>query len=115
MSKRTPKTYRTEAVVELPAGLLLGGEFLGVAKPARIDGVEVHVVMPDFRYSETGPLFETVLPRRTARDWVSELAEQDPEEEREWPFASPSRWEDEDVTEFYAAAPSSVKAPYSDN
>jgi hypothetical protein len=68
---RSAKTYRVEAVVDLPAPLFLGSEFLGLLKSATIGGVAVHVVLPDV--NESGN--ETVLHSRALVDWVGSFAE----------------------------------------
>jgi len=83
------KIYRAEAVIELSAPLWLGPEFLGLLKPARIGGVEVHVVLPDFKrgITEVG----TVLHSRAQMDWVEFFRKEDPEHEQPWSFGGVSR------------------------
>jgi hypothetical protein len=88
---RRAKTYRVEAVVDLPAPLFLGSEFLGLLKPATIGGVAVHVVLPDF--SESGT--ETVLHPRARMDWVGSFAEKKREDNPRWPFGEVYGWGDE--------------------
>lgn len=81
------KTYRAEAVIDLPAALLLGSDFLGLLKPAVIGGVEVHVVLPNFNKSGT----ETVLHRRSRVDWVGSLKAKDSKGDPRWPFEQDDR------------------------
>jgi hypothetical protein len=86
-----PKTYTAEAVIDLPAPLLLGPEFLGLLKPAVVGGVEVHVVLPDFKVGETG--FETVLHPRARVDWLGSFAKKESEDDRESPFGGVTSWQ----------------------
>jgi hypothetical protein len=79
---KAAKRYRAEAVIDLPTALLLGPEFLGLLKPARIGGVEVHVVLPDF--SRSG--LETVLHRRAKVDWLGSFEAKESEDDPDWPF-----------------------------
>lgn len=86
---RKAKTYRVEAVVDLPAPLFLGSDLLGLLKPAIIGDVAVHVVLPDF--SKSGN--ETVLhPRARAVDWVGSFAKRDSEDNPRWPFGEVYGW-----------------------
>lgn len=79
---RAAKRYPAEAVIDLPAALLFGAEFLGLLKPAVIGGVEVHVVLPDFGRSGHG----TVLHPRARLDWVDLLETKAREDDPGWPF-----------------------------
>ena len=88
---RTAKTYRVEAVVDLPTPLFLGRDFLGLLKPAVIGGVAVHVVLPDF--SKSGN--KTVLHPRARVDWVGSFAKRDSEDNPRWPFGEVHGWGDE--------------------
>jgi hypothetical protein len=76
------KTYRAEAVVELPTAVPLGQAFLGLLKPAVIGGVQVHVALPDFDVSGN----ETILHRRAHVDWVDSLKTKPDEDDPERPF-----------------------------
>ena len=79
---KAAKQYPVEAVIDLPAALLLGSEFHGLLKPATIGGVEVHVVLPDFSRSD----HKTVLHPRAKVDWVASFEEKDSEDDPGWPF-----------------------------
>jgi hypothetical protein len=85
------KTYRAEAVIDLPAALLLNSEFLGLLKPAAIGGVDVHVVLPDF--SKSG--HETVLHSRAQVDWLGSFEEKAGEEDPGFPFGRVFGWGEE--------------------
>jgi len=89
--RRKAKTYRVEAVVDLPAPLFLASDFLGLLKPAMIGGVAVHVVLPDF--SKSGN--ETVLHPRARVDWITSFAKKDAEDNPRWPFGEVYGWGDE--------------------
>jgi HEPN domain-containing protein len=71
---KKPKTYRAEAVIELPTPVLLESAFLGLLRPAVIGGVPVHVVLPDFDRSGN----ETILHRRSHVNWVESLKTKPP-------------------------------------
>jgi hypothetical protein len=82
------KTYRAEAVIDLPAALLLSADFLGLLKPAEIGGVEVHIVLPGFNKSGT----ETVLHPRAKVDWIGSLGTRASEDDPKWPFGRVFGW-----------------------
>jgi hypothetical protein len=88
---RNAKTYKAEAVIELSAPMLLGSDFLGLLKPARIGGVDVHIVLPSFRRGivQTG----TVLHQRALVDWLDFFKERNPADDRDWPFGGVSSWD----------------------
>ena len=84
------KTYTAEAVIELSVPLWLGPEFLGLLKPARIGGVDVHVVLPDFKRDTTEA--GTVLHSRAQVDWISFFGQRNSEDDRDWPFGGVVSW-----------------------
>jgi len=88
---RKAKTYRAEAVVELPTAVLLGPAFLGLLKPAVIGGVQVHVVLPDFDVSGK----ETILHKRSQPDWVAAFKKKKGEDDPERPFGQAYGWGEE--------------------
>jgi hypothetical protein len=90
LSKK-PKTYRAEAVVELPTPVLLGSALLGLLRPAVIGGVPVHVVLPDFDRSGN----ETILHRRSRVNWVESLKTKPGEDDSEHPFGVAHGWGEE--------------------
>jgi hypothetical protein len=92
-------TYNAEAVIELSAPLWLGPEFLGLLKPARIGGVDVHIALPDFERDVVG---ETVLHSRSRFDWVVFFAGRNRDDDRDWPFGGVAKWKQDEVVEFTA-------------
>jgi HEPN domain-containing protein len=64
------KPYTLEAIADLPSELLFGPEFLGLLRPARIGGVEVHVVLPDFTFSSDSDEFSPKLHPRLKANWL---------------------------------------------
>lgn|GEM_PF-6551372 len=82
------KTYRVEAVIDLPAPLYLGSDFLGLLRPAVIGGVGVHVVLPDFSISGS----ETVLHPRALVNWVDSFAGRESADDSRWPFGEVFGW-----------------------
>jgi hypothetical protein len=67
-------------VIDLPAPLVLPGDLLGLLRPAFIGGIDVHVVLPNFKAGKT------VLHPRAKVDWVSSFAQKRDEDDRGWPF-----------------------------
>jgi hypothetical protein len=96
-------TYRSEAVIELPAGLRLDGRFLGLLKPAQIGGADVHVVLPGFRGGKEDWPGETVLHPRARFDWTAYFAHHDSEDVREHPFGAISNFRSGNISEIYAS------------
>jgi hypothetical protein len=96
---RRAKTYKAEAAIELSAPLWLGPEFLGLLKPARIGGVDLHVVLPNFG-GEAGE--KTVLHARSQHDWIGSFAGRDRDDDRDWPFGGVASWKQDEVVEFTA-------------
>ncbi len=92
------KTYDAEASIELSAPLWLGPEFLGLLKPARIGGVDVHIVLPDFERNFVG---RTVLHSRSRYDWLGFFAG-DRDDDRDWPFGGVAKWKQDEIVEFTA-------------
>jgi hypothetical protein len=92
------KTYKAEAI-ELSAPLWLGPEFLGLLKPARIGGVDLHVVLPDFK-GDAGE--GTVLHSRAQHDWLGFFAKREQDDDRDWPFGGVAKWQGGHVVEFSA-------------
>lgn len=88
---REAKTYRAEAVIELPTPVLLGSAFLGLLRPAMIGGISVHVVLPDFDRSGG----KTILHRRSNVDWVESLKTKSGEDDPEHPFGVAHGWGEE--------------------
>jgi hypothetical protein len=82
------KTYRVEAVVDLPAPLFLSSDFLGLLKPAAIGDVDVHVVLPDFSKSGHKTLFHS----RARVNWVDSFARKESEDNPRWPFGEVHGW-----------------------
>jgi hypothetical protein len=87
---REAKTYRAEAVVELPTSVPLGPAFLGLLKPAVIGGAQVHVVLPDFDASG-----KTLLHKRSQPNWVAAFKEKKGEDDPEQPFGQVYGWGEE--------------------
>lgn len=96
---RRAKTYKAEVAIELSAPLWLGSEFLGLLKPARIGGVDLHVVLPSFG-GEVGE--RTVLHSRSRLDWIGFFAERDRDDDRDWPFGGVAKWKQDEAVEFTA-------------
>ena len=88
---REAKTYRAEAVVELPTSVPLGSGFLGLLKPAVIGGAQVHVVLPDFDVSGN----RTLLHKRSRPDWVAAFKDKEGEDDPERPFGEAYGWGEE--------------------
>lgn len=85
--------YPLEAVLTLPAGLLLEPSFLGLLKNAKIGGVPVHVVLPDFSFEDDK--FTTVLHPRAEAKWVDYYAKVG--DDARWPFGKVSQWHPEEA------------------
>jgi HEPN domain-containing protein len=85
------KTYSAEAIIELAAPLLLGPEFVGLLKSARIGGVQVQIVLPDFERGKGE--FRTVLHPRSRVDWLSSLANRTGAVENDPPFGGVVSWQ----------------------
>lgn len=92
-------TYNAEAAIQLSAPLWLGPEFLGLLKPAKIGGLDVHIVLPDFERDIVG---ETVLHSRSRYDWIGFYAGRDRDDDRDWPFGGVAKWKQDEVVEFTA-------------
>src|ERR1700759_3561524 len=78
------KTYKAEAVIDLPVGLHLPGDFVGLLKSSSIGGIDVHVVLPDFAFykGESSP----IVHPRAAIDWIGSFASQQSEDDPGHPF-----------------------------
>lgn len=86
-----PKTYNAEAVFDLPTPLRLRPEALGALRPAMVGGLEVHVVLPDFRFD--GIWFSPQLHRRSQVDWLGEFSEREgPEDEPDALFGDVTKY-----------------------
>jgi len=68
-------------------------------KPARIGGVDLHVVLPDFK-GDAGE--GAVLHSRAQHDWLGFFAKREQDDDRDWPFGGVAKWQGGDVVEFSA-------------
>lgn len=82
----TKQLYSLEAVTKLKASLPLGPDFLGMARPATIGGINVSVILPHFSFNKpTSALrdgsFEPFFPPHLKRvpdikiDWIEHYAQ----------------------------------------
>jgi hypothetical protein len=95
------KTYEAEAVLDLPTVLLLRSDLVGLVRPATIDGVDVQVLLPDFRLD--GGAFEPLVHSRANIDWAAALADKEDEgDDPGYPFGRVVRRRGETIREFTA-------------
>jgi hypothetical protein len=71
---------------------------LGLLKPARIGGVDVHIVLPDFERNFVG---RTVLHSRSRYDWLGFFAG-DRDDDRDLPSGGVAKWRQDEIAEFTA-------------